>query len=82
MVLDKNYLEVYIYERWSDMEIPVYQVGEQFVPTTLDLKDGETAPPNLLTEPELISLMEKHGIGKHPVPFPVCGIKRKNKIKI
>ncbi|CAB3368498.1 Hypothetical predicted protein [Cloeon dipterum] len=63
MVLERNYLEVYIYDRWSDTEIPVYNVGEQFVPTTLDFRDGETSAPNLLTEPELISLMEKHGIG-------------------
>ncbi|XP_059470353.1 DNA topoisomerase 3-alpha [Neocloeon triangulifer] len=63
MVLEKNYLEVYIYERWSDSEIPIYNVGEQFVPTTLELREGETSAPNLLTEPELITLMEKHGIG-------------------
>ncbi|KAF4519848.1 hypothetical protein B566_EDAN017439 [Ephemera danica] len=63
MVLERNYLDVYIYEKWSDSEIHLYEVGEQFMPTTLEIKQGETSPPSLLTEADLIALMEKHGIG-------------------
>ncbi|XP_044517721.1 DNA topoisomerase 3-alpha isoform X2 [Gracilinanus agilis] len=63
MILAKNYLEVYIYDKWSDKVIPVYEKGSRFQPTTVEMVDGETSPPQLLTEADLIALMEKHGIG-------------------
>ncbi|XP_070811476.1 DNA topoisomerase 3-alpha isoform X1 [Pituophis catenifer annectens] len=63
MVLARNYLEVYPYERWSDKVIPLYEEGSCFQPTTVEMVEGETSPPQLLTEADLISLMEKHGIG-------------------
>uniref|UniRef100_A0A452H441 DNA topoisomerase n=1 Tax=Gopherus agassizii TaxID=38772 RepID=A0A452H441_9SAUR len=43
--------------------LPVYERGSRFQPTTVEMVDGETSPPQLLTEADLISLMEKHGIG-------------------
>ncbi|XP_062444554.1 DNA topoisomerase 3-alpha isoform X2 [Rhea pennata] len=63
MILARNYLEVYPYEKWSDKVIPIYQKGSRFQPTTVEMVDGETSPPSLLTEADLIALMEKHGIG-------------------
>ncbi|XP_061455143.1 DNA topoisomerase 3-alpha [Rhineura floridana] len=63
MILARNYLDVYPYENWSDKVIPVYERGSHFQPTTVEMVDGETTPPQLLTEADLISLMEKHGIG-------------------
>uniref|UniRef100_A0A8D2Q8Z5 DNA topoisomerase n=1 Tax=Varanus komodoensis TaxID=61221 RepID=A0A8D2Q8Z5_VARKO len=63
MILARNYLDVYPYERWSDKVIPIYERGSRFQPTTVEMVDGETSPPQLLTEADLISLMEKHGIG-------------------
>ncbi|CAB4066460.1 TOP3 [Lepeophtheirus salmonis] len=62
-ILERNYLKVYPYERWSDKEILNYEVIEEFEPTSIDLVAGSTSPPNLLTEADLISLMDKHGIG-------------------
>lgn len=44
--------------------IPVYERGSQFQPSAIEMVDGQTSPPQLLTEADLISLMEKHGIGK------------------
>uniref|UniRef100_A0A8D0L3H9 DNA topoisomerase n=1 Tax=Sphenodon punctatus TaxID=8508 RepID=A0A8D0L3H9_SPHPU len=63
MILARNYLDVYPYEKWTDKAIPVYEKGSRFQPTTVEMVDGETSPPQLLTEADLISLMEKHGIG-------------------
>ncbi|KAJ0177307.1 hypothetical protein K1T71_007316 [Dendrolimus kikuchii] len=63
MITARNYLDVYPYDKWSSKEIHVYQAGEVFDPTSIDMVDGSTSPPNLLTEADLIALMEKHGIG-------------------
>lgn len=63
MITDLNWLNVYPYEKWSDKTIPVFNEREQFVPTSLMMCDGNTQPPPLLTEADLISLMDKNGIG-------------------
>ncbi|KAJ2945974.1 hypothetical protein O0L34_g4893 [Tuta absoluta] len=63
MITARNYLEVYPYDKWSSKEIHVYEIGQTFNPTSIDMVDGTTSPPNLLTEADLIALMEKHGIG-------------------
>ncbi|KAI8870784.1 prokaryotic type I DNA topoisomerase [Ramicandelaber brevisporus] len=63
MVLARNYLDVYPYEKWSDATIPVFRQGEQFIPTELIMKQGKTSAPKLLTEKELIAIMQRNGIG-------------------
>ena len=62
-IVQRNYLEVYIYDKWSDKEIYDYEQVEEFEPSAIDLIDGHTQPPPLLTEADLIALMDKHGIG-------------------
>lgn len=63
IILARNYLDVYPYDHWSDKLLPVYEQGSHFQPSTVEMVDGETSPPQLLTEADLIALMEKHGIG-------------------
>nr|XP_015800866.2 DNA topoisomerase 3-alpha [Nothobranchius furzeri] len=63
MIIARNYLDVYPYDRWSTKVIPVYEQGSQFQPSAIEMVDGQTSPPQLLTESDLISLMERHGIG-------------------
>ncbi|OJA20077.1 hypothetical protein AZE42_02477 [Rhizopogon vesiculosus] len=63
IVLQRNYLEVYPYDKWAGKEIPNFEEGEEFVPTVCELKDGQTSSPSLLTEADLVTLMDKNGIG-------------------
>ncbi|RHN69971.1 putative DNA topoisomerase transcription factor interactor and regulator CCHC(Zn) family [Medicago truncatula] len=63
VILERNYLDIYIYDRWDGSMIPNYAIGEQFIPTTLTLDPGKTNPPPLLSEADLLSRMDKECIG-------------------
>ena len=64
LVLARNYLEVYVYDKWeSSQQLPPFQIGETFEPTEANITDGKTTAPGYLTEPELIGLMDANGIG-------------------
>ncbi|KAL3524633.1 hypothetical protein ACH5RR_013005, partial [Cinchona calisaya] len=63
VILSKNYLEVYRFESWGGSMIPTYTFGQQFTPTTLTLDSGVTRPPPLLCEADLLTCMDKAGIG-------------------
>lgn len=63
VVLQRNYLEVYPYDKWTSNPLPDFEEGEEFMPTACELKEGTTTSPNLLTEADLVGLMDKNGIG-------------------
>lgn len=64
IVLERNYLDVYPYENWTNSaELPKYTVGERFEPTEANMTEGKTTPPGYLTEADLIALMDANGIG-------------------
>ena len=42
MIKERNYLEVYTYDKWSDKNIPVFVMGEGFTPTELTMSSGRT----------------------------------------
>ncbi|KFM57979.1 DNA topoisomerase 3-alpha, partial [Stegodyphus mimosarum] len=63
VIIARNYLDVYPYERWNAKVIGEYSPNEVFQPSSLEMTEGETSAPELLTEADLIGLMEKHGIG-------------------
>ncbi|KAH9598173.1 TOPRIM domain [Trypanosoma melophagium] len=63
MILERGWLEVYPFERWHSTCLPVYKLGERFLPTEVNLEKHRTAAPPNLTEANLIALMDEHGIG-------------------
>lgn len=62
-ITERNYLDVYKYDKWSGTILPQFTEGETFAPTTLSMKEGKTSKPSLLTEADLVTLMDKNGIG-------------------
>ncbi|KAJ8478267.1 hypothetical protein OPV22_021994 [Ensete ventricosum] len=63
VIIAKNYLDVYRFESWGGNIVPTYTIGQQFIPTSLTLDSGVTRPPPLLSEADLLSCMDKAGIG-------------------
>ncbi|XP_068646576.1 DNA topoisomerase 3-alpha [Aristolochia californica] len=63
VIIAKNYLEVYRFESWGGSTIPNYALGQKFIPTSLTLDSSITRPPPLLSESDLLSCMDKAGIG-------------------
>ncbi|KAK6459250.1 DNA topoisomerase [Scheffersomyces xylosifermentans] len=64
VVLERNYLDVYIYKKWeSTKQLPLLSEGERIKIWSGMMTEGKTSPPNHMTEPELIALMDANGIG-------------------
>lgn len=63
VVLERNYLEVYPYDKWTGKTVPEFEEGDEFMPTVCEIKEGTTSRPSLLTEADLVGLMDKNGIG-------------------
>ncbi|KIE02804.1 DNA topoisomerase III, partial [Metarhizium majus ARSEF 297] len=63
IVLERNYLDVFVYDNWDNHELPRFVRGEVFQPTEAIMSEGKTSPPSHLTEADLIALMDANGIG-------------------
>ena len=63
LVTARNYLDVYPYDSWIDQFIPQFSQGERISIESINIVEGETVPPPLLQEADLITLMDTHGIG-------------------
>ncbi|KHN88784.1 DNA topoisomerase 3 [Toxocara canis] len=58
-----GYLKVYKYEKWGDKSLPQYRENELLHDCKVSMNEGHTQPPPLLSEADLIALMDKYGIG-------------------
>lgn len=64
IVTERNYLDVYVYDKWASKTLPSFEIGEEFDPSSCTLKEGQTSAPKYLTEADLVTLMDKNGIGE------------------
>lgn len=62
-IIERNFLDIYPYTSWGEATLPPLQPGQVFIPHSLLIKEGDTQPPALLAESQLIAMMEKAGIG-------------------
>jgi DNA topoisomerase-3 len=63
IITSQGYLQIYTYDKWTDNYMPNFSLNDEIIPSKLLMQTGKTSPPSFLTEAELISLMDKHGIG-------------------
>jgi DNA topoisomerase III len=63
IVEELNWLEVYPYEKWTDWYLPEFKEKQKFTPTSFRMEESETCPPRLLTESDLLTIMDNNGIG-------------------
>ncbi|KAI4466663.1 prokaryotic dna topoisomerase [Holotrichia oblita] len=83
-LIDPGYTTVMTWQAFGKNEITPAFVQNDFVPIT-DAKLGEyqTNPPDYLTEAELITLMEKHGIGTDAsIPVHINNICQRNYVTV
>ena len=55
--------QVMKYEHWDGKLLPDFHVGQVFRPSSLLLRESVTHAPPLLSEADLIAIMDENGIG-------------------
>ncbi len=66
-----------------DENVPPLKRGDKVTLAEAKLTEKQTGPPDYLTESELISLMEKHGIGTDAsIPVHINNICQRNYVQV
>ncbi|KAK0395748.1 hypothetical protein QR680_001411 [Steinernema hermaphroditum] len=83
-VTDPGFTQVMTWQAIDDNEIvPNVTTGTQFIVKDVSMSSDQTGPPEYLTESELITLMEKHGIGTDAsIPVHINTICQRNYVKV
>jgi DNA topoisomerase-3 len=63
-ILEPNFLQIYSpFYNLSEKVLPEFAQGDELKVKELVVKEGSTTPPKMLSESELISLMDKYSVG-------------------
>lgn len=84
IVVDLGYTLIMPWQAIAKNKIsPNFVVGENVPIHSVQLTDHKTSPPDYLTESELITLMEKHGIGTDAsIPVHINNISQRNYVSV
>uniref|UniRef100_H2YRK7 DNA topoisomerase n=1 Tax=Ciona savignyi TaxID=51511 RepID=H2YRK7_CIOSA len=82
--LKAGFTEVMPWQSINDHQtLPTLQTGDECSVERAELLDRKTSPPDYLTESELITLMEKHGIGTDAsIPTHINNIGQRNYVTV
>mmetsp|Transcript_64036 Transcript_64036/g.111565 ORF Transcript_64036/g.111565 Transcript_64036/m.111565 type:complete len:957 (-) Transcript_64036:70-2940(-) len=62
-VTDRGWFEIYPYSNWVNDPLPAFVMNEVLPVSALEMTESRTQPPPLLSEADLIALMDRNGIG-------------------
>lgn len=84
VLIDPGFTKVMTWQPFgSDDPIPPFTEGERVKINEVRLEESQTSPPGYLTEAELITLMEQHGIGTDAsIPVHINNICQRNYVTI
>ncbi|XP_057429200.1 DNA topoisomerase 3-beta isoform X2 [Lotus japonicus] len=82
-VITKGFTAIMPWLAINDKNIPSFIKGQKIEVSKVELYEGTTTPPDYLTESELISLMEKNGIGTDAsIPVHINNICERNYVQV
>ncbi|GAU31076.1 hypothetical protein TSUD_322130 [Trifolium subterraneum] len=82
-VITKGFTAIMPWLAINDKSIPSFTKGQKIKVSKVELYEGSTTPPDFLTESELISLMEKNGIGTDAsIPVHINNICERNYVQV